>query len=79
MDLYNVNKYSDEQLYDILDMSHPTDRELEAKIIQMINKYENIPTDVGKQLYDFFTSIYNRFFDNDDDEEEDDENNTNKI
>jgi hypothetical protein len=85
MDLYNVNKYSDEQLYDILDMSHPTDRELEAKIIQMINKYENIPTDVGKQLYDFFTSIYNRFFDNDeedddeDDDEEYDENNTNKI
>ena len=70
MDLYNVNKYSDEQLYDILDMSHPTDRELEAKIIQMINKYENIPSDVGKQLYDFFTNIYSRFFDNDDDDDE---------
>jgi len=71
MDLYNVNKYSDEQLYDILDMSHPTDRELEAKIIQMINKYENIPTDIGKQLYDFFTNIYKRFFDDDDDNDDD--------
>ena len=69
MDLYNVNKYSDEQLYDILDMSHPSDRELEAKIIQMINKYESVPTDIGKQLYDFFTNIYKRFFDDDSDEE----------
>jgi len=72
MDLYNVNKYTDEQLYDILDISHPTDRELEAKIIQMIHKYEDIPTDIGKQLYDFFNNIYKRFFetDSDDDEEE---------
>ena len=30
MDTYEVNNYSDEQLYDILDMNHPTDRELEA-------------------------------------------------
>jgi hypothetical protein len=75
MDLYNVNKYSDEQLYDILDMSHPTDRELEAKIIQMINKYENIPTDIGKQLYDFFNSIYKRFFDDEEDDDDDETNN----
>jgi len=61
--MYNVNNYSDSELYDILDMTHPTDRELEAKLIQMIRKYEDIPSEVGKQLYSFFDSIYKRFFD----------------
>ena len=28
----------------------------------MLNKYENIPTELGKKLYAFFDSIYNRFF-----------------
>ena len=70
MDLYNVNNYSDEQLYEILDMTSPSDRELEAKIIQMMRKYEHIPSEIGEQLYTFFDSIYKRFFDT---ESEDDE------
>ena len=69
MDVYNVNNYSDSELYDILDMNHPTDRELEAKLIQMIRKYEDIPSDVGKQLYTFFDNIYKRFFDDPDDDD----------
>ena len=69
MDTYEVNNYSDEQLYDILDMNHPTDRELEAKIIQMMRKYENIPTEIGRQLYTFFDNMYKRFFDTDSDDE----------
>ena len=69
MDTYEVNNYSDEQLYDILDMNHPTDRELEAKIIQMMRKYENIPTEIGKKLYTFFDNMYKRFFDTDSDDE----------
>ena len=39
-DVYNIKYYTDEQLYNILDINHPTDRELEAKIIHLINKYE---------------------------------------
>jgi hypothetical protein len=70
MDIYNVNNYSDEQLYEILDMSHPTDRELEAKIIQMLQKYENIKNEMGNQLYSFFDSIYKRFFNTDSDDEQ---------
>jgi hypothetical protein len=70
MDTYDVNHYSDEQLYDILDMNHPTDRELEAKIIQMMRKYENIPTQIGKQLYTFFDNMYKRFFDTESENEE---------
>ena len=40
-DLYDVDNYTDAQLYDILDMNSPTDRELEAKIIHLINNQMN--------------------------------------
>ena len=30
--MYDVNKYTDDELYNILDLINPTDRELEAKI-----------------------------------------------
>lgn len=65
-DLYDINKYSDQQLYDILDMNNPTDRELEAKIIHLIQKYENMQNDSGDQLANFFHRIYNHFFNTDD-------------
>ncbi len=32
-DLYDVSSYSDSELYELLDLNNPTDRELEAKII----------------------------------------------
>jgi hypothetical protein len=70
MDTYDVNQYSDDQLYDILDMNHPSDRELEAKIIQMMRKYENIPSQIGRQLYTFFDNMYKRFFDTETEEED---------
>ena len=41
-DLYNIEKYKDEDLYDMLDMNNPSDRELEAKIVIMINKYSEM-------------------------------------
>ena len=67
-DIYNVNKYSDVELFQILDLIHPSDRELEAKIIQMMNKYQSIKNDSGAQLYRFFNDIYNHFFDSSDDD-----------
>jgi len=70
MDTYDVNQYSDDQLYDILDMNHPSDRELEAKIIRMMRKYENIPSQIGRQLYTFFDNMYKRFFDTETEEED---------
>ena len=63
-ELYDVKKYTNTQLYDILDMNNPTDRELEAKIIHLINKYSNMQNETGYKLALFFQSIYNRFFDN---------------
>jgi hypothetical protein len=60
--MYDVNKYTDQELYSILDLCNPSDRELEAKIIQMINKYIIIQSEDGKKLANFFNNIYQRFF-----------------
>lgn len=65
---YDINQYTDAQLYSILDMNNPTDRELEAKIIHLINKYENMQTESGDKLAFFFHNIYNHFFNDDETE-----------
>jgi len=62
-DEYNVNNYSDTDLYDLLDLVNPSDRVLEAKIIQMINRYTNMDNNSGEKLVTFFKQIYDRFFD----------------
>jgi hypothetical protein len=62
-DEYNVNNYSDSEIYDLLDLVNPSDRVLEAKIIQMINRYANMQNDSGRKLVTFFKHIYDRFFD----------------
>jgi hypothetical protein len=61
-DIYNINGYTDEELYAVLDLSNPTDRELEAKILHMIWKYENFGNSSGDRLVRFFNDIYARFF-----------------
>lgn len=71
---YIVSKYTDSELYDILDLVTPSDRVLEAKIIQMINRYSAIPGESGEKLTQFFKDIYNRFFyDNEEEEERENE------
>lgn len=61
-DIYNINGYTDEELYAVLDLSNPTDRELEAKILHMIWKYENFGNASGDRLVRFFNDIYSHFF-----------------
>jgi len=61
-EIYNVRSYNDEELYDILDLSNPTDRELESKLLFLIHKYENMQTVDGNKLAKFFDDIYNHFF-----------------
>ena len=68
-DIYNIDEYSDEELYQILDLNDPTDRELEAKILMMIHKYESSNAKSSKKLAYFFEQIYNHFFEDSDDEE----------
>jgi hypothetical protein len=69
-EIYNVSTYTDTELYNILDLFNPTDRELEAKIIFLFRKYQNMQNESGDELAKFFNDIYNHFFDNDNDEEE---------
>jgi len=70
---YDINQYTDEELYNILGLNHPTDRELEAKIIMMMNKYSNIQNEDAYEIAIFYQNIYKHFFDITE-EEEDEEN-----
>jgi len=68
-DLYDISSYTEDELYEILDLVNPSDRELEAKILMMIHKYENTNTKSGKRLSGFFENVYERFFHDDESEE----------
>lgn len=72
-DLYNVDNYSDEDLYEMLDMNHPSDRELETKILLTIDKYDEIKGDEAKKIKQFFEKVYDRFFDPEEEEENNEE------
>ena len=65
--LYDIQGYTDVELYDILDLVNPSDRVLEAKILMEIHKYENINTKSACKLAIFFDEIYNHFFESEDD------------
>jgi len=69
-DLYDVRTYTDEELYNVLELNNPSDRELEAKILLMVNKYTRMGGDAADKLAQFFIDIYSHFFDISDDEEE---------
>ena len=70
-DIYDINKYTDKELYDILDLVNPTDRELEAKLYHLIKKYQAIGNESGEKLASFFDDIYAHFFELVDEDEED--------
>ena len=80
-DAYNINNYTDKELYDILDLINPSDRELEAKILHMIWKYNNFGNEDGNRLVQFYKHIYDHFFDDDEeiDTEDQDEIDTENI
>jgi hypothetical protein len=77
-ELYNINEYTDQELYEILDLLNPTDRELEAKIIFFIQKYENIGTESSIKISQFFEDVYKHFFETDEYEEHYEEQYTDK-
>jgi hypothetical protein len=72
-DLYDVSKYTDNELYDVLDLTDPSDRVLEAKLLIQIDKYKNTPGQEGQKLTQFFIDIYNHFFGSSDDDLSDSE------
>ena len=61
-ELYDIKKYNEDELLQMLDLNNPTDRELEAKILQTIDQYNEITTDEGKKIKTFFEDVYNFFF-----------------
>ena len=69
-EIYDVSTYTDQELYDLLDINSPTDHELEARIIFLIRKYSNIQNESGDALAEFFANIHKRFFDVSDSEDE---------
>jgi len=69
-DEYDVNGYTEEQLFGILDLNNPSDRELEAKILSMVRKYSNFGNTSGDKLSQFFIDIYNRFFETEESDEQ---------
>ena len=68
MDIYNVNQYSENELFNILDINNPTDNELEAKILSQIEHHEKDDTELSKQLLKFYNDMYDRFFGEEDEE-----------
>lgn len=58
----DISNYTDEELYEILDLDNPSDGELEARIIQKINEYKDGNTEDDKLIASFFSSVYDHFF-----------------
>jgi len=71
-DIYNVENYTDLELFQILDINNPTDRELEISILKNMRQYEKDREENPKssKLWNFFNNMYKRFFDVDDDSDE---------
>lgn len=63
--LYDVTQYSDDELYAMLDLNNPSDRELEAKILLTIDKYSSLKNDEAEKIKGFFEDIYSHFFESD--------------
>lgn len=69
-EMYDIEAYTEEEMYNILDLHEPTDGELEAKLIIMMKRYYNMQNEAGNQLYQFFYNMYEHFFNVEEDEEE---------
>lgn len=66
--IYKDCEYTDGDLFQLLDLNNPTDRELEAKLYSLIEKYNSIKSNIGQQLKHFYISVFNHFFETDNDE-----------
>ena len=67
-DVFNtVDNYNDAaKLYLLLDVAETaTDREKEAKLIQLLQLYQDVQTDQGKKMFRFYSEIYEKFFSTD--------------
>ena len=75
--MYDVDQYTDEELYSILDVFSPTDSELEARILQLIQRHMYLQNEDSNKLVSFFNDIYKRFFDTEENNNDNNNNNNN--
>jgi len=68
-DLYNIEKYSEDELFEMLDLNNPSDRELEAKLLLTIEKYDELKDTEAIKIKAFFEDAYRYFFENEQSEE----------
>lgn len=75
-DIWDLSVYTDDEIIqNLLNMSNPTDRELEIKIWSTINQYKlSPPTEETNKWIKFYEQIYERLFSFSDDEENASEN-----
>ena len=60
---YNIKNYSDDELYKILNLDNDvSDRILEAKILELYKKYNNLGSEAGNKLSKFFKDMHSYFF-----------------
>jgi len=71
-ELYNIEKYSEDELFQMLDLNNPTDRELEAKLLYTIEKYDELKEDEASKIKSFFEDAYSYFFENNEKQQEND-------
>ena len=64
-EIYKIENYTERELFEILDINNPTDRELETSILKNVRYYEKDRTENSKsaRLWRFFNDMYKRFFD----------------
>jgi hypothetical protein len=60
----SIKSYTENEMYDLLDLVQPSDAVLEAKILFNIKKYQQSP-----ELLQFFQNMYNYFFSEEEEEE----------
>jgi len=74
-DIWDISIYTDEEIiHNLLNMSNPTDRELEIKIWSTLQQYKTAPpTPENIRWMKFYDQIYHRLFSFSEEEEEEEE------
>ena len=64
-EIYKIENYTERELFEILDINNPSDRELETSILKNVRYYEKDRAENPKsaRLWRFFNDMYKRFFD----------------
>lgn len=62
MEKYNIDIYSDEELYEIIGYDDPANQDLEVILIDQLKNYMYDRTTSGIRMFNFLKSIYTHFF-----------------